>query len=76
MPDVDPESLTGVGVVADVVANPPRTRFLAAAGDRGCTTLDGLGMLVNQALIAVRLWTGQDVSGSVMRAVLEDLFDA
>ena len=31
-------------------------------------------MLVNQALIAVRLWTGQDVSGAVMRSVLEDLF--
>ncbi len=63
-------------VVADVVANPPRTRFLAAAEERGCTTLDGLGMLVNQALIAVRLWTGQDVSGPVMRGVLEELFRA
>jgi shikimate dehydrogenase len=76
MPDVDPNSMAGVGVVADVVANPPRTRFLAAAAGQGCTTLDGLGMLVNQALIAVRLWTGQDVSGAVMRSVLEDLFRA
>jgi shikimate dehydrogenase len=76
MPDVDPDSMAGVGVVADVVANPPRTRFLAAAAGQGCTTLDGLGMLVNQALIAVRLWTGQDVSGAVMRSVLEDLFRA
>jgi shikimate 5-dehydrogenase len=33
-------------------------------------------MLVNQALIAVRLWTGQEVSGDVMRGVLEDLFGA
>ena len=57
-PDVDLETLVPGMVVADVVANPPRTRFLAAAEERGCTTLDGLGMLVNQALIAVRLWTG------------------
>jgi len=75
-PDIDPNSLQAGTVVADVVANPPHTRFLAAAEDQGCITLDGLGMLVNQALIGVRLWTGEDVSGDVMRAVLEDLFGA
>jgi shikimate dehydrogenase len=75
-PDIDLESLTPGMVVADVVANPPRTRLLIGAAERGCTTLDGLGMLVNQALIAVRLWTGQDVSGPVMRAVLEELLTA
>ncbi len=75
-PDVDPNSLQAGTVVADVVANPPRTRFLAAAEAQGCITLDGLGMLVNQALIGVRLWTGEDVSGDVMRAVLEELFGA
>jgi shikimate dehydrogenase len=75
-PDIDMTSLTPDMVVADVVANPPRTLFLQAAGERGCTTLDGLGMLVNQALVAVRLWTGRDASGAVMRAVLEDLFGA
>ena len=76
MPDIDMSTVDSSTVVADVVANPPRTLFLAAAAERGRPTLDGLGMLVNQALIAVRLWTGQDVSGAVMRAVLEDLFDA
>jgi shikimate dehydrogenase len=75
-PDLDPSSFRAGMVVADVVVNPPRTRFLVTAEERGCTTLDGLGMLVNQALIAVRLWTGQDVSGDVMRGVLEDLFGA
>ena len=73
-PDIDPDSLEPGMVVADVVANPPRTRLLAAAQDRGCTPLDGLGMLVNQALINARLWTGRDLSGAVMRGVLEDLF--
>ena len=76
MPDVDVTSLGPGMVVADVVANPPRTRFLAAAAAQGCETLDGLGMLVNQALTNARLWTGRDLSGSVMRSVLEDLFDA
>jgi shikimate dehydrogenase len=75
-PDIDVSSLAPGMVVADVVANPPRTRFLTTAAEQGCTTLDGLGMLVNQALIGVRLWTGQDVSGDVMQTVLEDLFGA
>ena len=76
MPDIDVTSLVPGMVVADVVANPPRTRLLAAASDRGCATLDGLGMLVNQALTNARLWTGRDLSGPVMRAVLEELFGA
>lgn len=74
-PDVDVSSLTPDMVVADVVVNPPETNFLKAAAAQGCTTLDGLGMLVNQALINARLWTGQDLSGPVMRAVLEEIFE-
>lgn len=74
MPDIDVTSLGAGMVVADVVANPPRTRLLTAAAEQGCTTLDGLGMLVNQALTNARLWTGRDLSGPVMRTVLEDLF--
>ena len=76
MPDIDITSLSAGMVVADVVANPPRTRFLAAAQAQGCTTLDGLGMLVNQALTNARLWTGAELDGAVMRGVLEELFGA
>lgn len=74
-PDIDITSLTPDMVVADVVVNPPDTNFLQAAAAQGCTTLDGLGMLVNQALINARLWTGQELSGPVMRAVLEEIFE-
>lgn len=74
MPDVDMDTLDPGTVVADVVVNPPETLFLKAAAARGCTTLDGLGMLVNQALINARLWTGQELSGAVMRAELEEIF--
>ncbi len=74
-PDVDVSSLTPDMVVADVVVNPPDTNFLKAAAAQGCTTLDGLGMLVNQALINARLWTGQDLSGPVMRGLLEEIFE-
>jgi shikimate dehydrogenase len=67
-------------VVADVIPNPPRTRFLAAAEAAGCRTLDGLGMLVGQGVLGVGYWTGHDqadaaagMAGSMRRA-LEEVF--
>lgn len=36
-----------------------RAGLIREAAARGCTTLDGFCMLVNQELISVRLWTGQ-----------------
>jgi shikimate dehydrogenase len=58
-------------VVADVVFSPPQTRLLRDAAARGCRTIDGLGMLVNQGVIGVRYWTGIDPEPSVMRHALE-----
>ncbi|MYC81180.1 MAG: shikimate dehydrogenase [Acidobacteria bacterium] len=68
------DTLTPGMVVADVIANPPQTRLLQDAAARGCTTLDGLGMLVNQGVISFRYWTGQDPDSPVMRAALEEVF--
>jgi shikimate dehydrogenase len=59
-------------VVADVVFNPPATWLIREAGARGCTTLDGLGMLVNQAVIGFKIWTGVDPDAEVMREALEE----
>lgn len=70
-PDIDPGSLHAGMVVADVVANPPDTPFLQRAAAQGATTLQGLGMLVNQALTNARLWTGRDLDADVMRRALE-----
>lgn len=67
MPPVEAATLGNARVVADVIPNPPTTAFLQAARDAGCTTLDGLGMLVNQGAVAVRLWTGVDPDPDVMR---------
>lgn len=68
------ETLTERMYVADVIPNPPRTQLVREAENRGCTVIDGLGMLVNQGVIGIRYWTGVDVDASVMRAKLEDLF--
>jgi shikimate dehydrogenase len=61
-------------VVCDVIPNPPRTRLVRDAEARGCTVLDGLGMLVNQGVIGILLWTGRDPDPAVMRAALLDVF--
>jgi shikimate dehydrogenase len=58
-------------VVADVIGNPPRTRLIREAEARGCRALDGLGMLVNQGIVAVRYWTGIEPDAGVMRRALE-----
>lgn len=68
------DSLRSGVVVADVIPNPPTTNLLREAKSRGCITLDGLGMLVNQGVIGIKYWTGIDAEASVMRKALEDIF--
>ena len=62
-------------VVADVVVNPPQTRLIREAATRGCATLDGLGMFVNQAVIAFQVWTGVEPDPSVMREAVEEYLE-
>ena len=72
---VDVKSMRESLVVADVVFNPAQTRFLRDATDRGCTPLDGLGMLVNQGVIGFRIWTGVEPDAQVMREALEEYLE-
>ena len=72
---VDVNSLRKELVVADVIFNPPRTRLIRDAEQRGCRTLDGLGMLVNQAVIGFKIWTGVDPDAAVMRDALEEFLN-
>lgn len=69
--DLDPDSLQSTMVVADVIFNPARTRLLRDAESRGCRTLDGLGMLVNQGVIGIHYWTGLDPDPAVMKSALQ-----
>jgi shikimate dehydrogenase len=72
--DIDVDSLRPHMTVADVIPNPPSTPLLRDAAARGCTVLDGMGMLVNQGVISVRHWTGIDADPAVMRRSLEEIF--
>jgi shikimate dehydrogenase len=68
--DVDMNTLRPELVVADGIHNPPLTHLLRAAQSRGCRTVDGLGMLVNQGVIGVEYWTGLTPDAEVMRKSL------
>jgi shikimate dehydrogenase len=74
VPNVDLSTIRPGMVVCDVIPNPPRTRFLALAAERGATTLDGLGMLVYQGAIAFTMWTGRDAPTDVMHRALREVF--
>ncbi len=74
--DLDLDSLAPSMVAADLIPNPPSTLFLRGAAERGCRTLDGLGMLVNQGVIAIKYWTGVDVDPGMMRAELSRVLGA
>jgi shikimate dehydrogenase len=68
---IDPTLLRAGQVVADLVYHPRRTPLLAAASERGCRTVDGLGMLVHQGARQFALWTGVEPPREVMRTAAE-----
>lgn len=57
-------------VVCDLVYNPVRTKFLKKAAQCGAVVVDGLGMLLNQGVLAFELWTGITPPIKVMREAL------
>lgn len=73
-PDIDYESIVRGMSVCDVIPNPPRTPFLTEAEKRGAHTIDGLGMLVYQAAIAFRMWTGVEAPVDEMKKAIRGEF--
>lgn len=74
-PPVVFDSLRAGLIVADATADPPKTRLLREAAERGCTTLDGLSMFVEQVAAALRLWTGVEPDRSAMRDAVEEFWE-
>jgi len=67
----DPGLLRPDHIVVDLVYHPLRTAWLRAAGDLGATTIDGLGMLVHQAVLQQERWLGHRPDPVAMRAAAE-----
>ena len=55
---IDLAGLPATAVVTDIVYIPLETPLLAAARARGLRTVDGLGMLLHQAVPGFEAWFG------------------
>lgn len=68
---LDVAFLTSRSVVVDLVYHPIETALLRRASQRGCATVDGLGMLIHQAALQQEIWTGHfpDVAAMTAAAV-------
>ncbi|MDF3415004.1 shikimate dehydrogenase [Sulfitobacter sp. M57] len=53
------DGLNSTTVVTDLVYAPLKTNLLATAEQAGCVTVDGLGMLLHQAVPAFERWFGK-----------------
>lgn len=66
------DGLTPDKVVTDLVYTPLKTPLLQTAEAAGCTVVDGLGMLIHQAVPAFERWFGHrpEVDDSTRKAIL------
>ena len=67
------DGLQKQAVVTDIVYSPLKTRLLQVAEEVGCHTVDGLGMLIYQAVPGFERWFGQrpEVDEDVRKVILE-----
>lgn len=70
VPNIDYNTLKSTTVVCDIIPNPLHTRFIAKAQACGCKTLDGFSMLINQAAVSFKLWTGIDAPVEIMKMAM------
>lgn len=72
---IDFSSFHASTVVSDIVYVPLRTAFLAAAELHGLRTVDGLGMLLNQAVPGFEKWFGvrPEVSADLYCRIADDI---
>jgi shikimate dehydrogenase len=68
---IDSRLISQGACVLDAVYNPLATQFLRQAADRGATTVDGLWMLVHQAVLQQAEWFGAVADADSMRASAE-----
>lgn len=69
--DLDLALLPADAIVGDLIYTPPETPFLAAARARGNLTVNGLGLLLNQARPAFNAWFGTmpEITPELLRAI-------
>lgn len=60
-PDLKYDLLTGKHILFDLVYNPEMTVFLRKGQERGCTTLNGMKMLISQAERSWEIWNDENL---------------
>ena len=70
--EIDLSRLNKATLAADLIYTPLETPFLADARARGCLTVNGLGLLLNQARLAFKAWFGvmPDVTPELIKAIV------
>lgn len=58
----------------DMIYNPEETRFLKECKKRGAKTLNGLGMLIYQGIIAYELFTGESLDDNMGAKIRKEVF--
>jgi shikimate dehydrogenase len=68
------EALRKDAIVYDLIYNPSESRFLRECRSRGIRCSGGFGMLLHQAALSFKIWTGQGFPmGPIMRYIQENL---
>ena len=60
--------------VTDMIYNPEETLFLREAKKRGAITINGLGMLIYQGIIAYELFTGTKLADDMYDKIKKEIF--
>ena len=69
---IDLETLRSNLVVVDLTYNHPQTWLVHEARERGCRTINGLEILVEQTSLALRMWSDIDANRTAMFEAAEE----
>ncbi|MEG1720178.1 MAG: shikimate dehydrogenase [Pseudoflavonifractor sp.] len=67
------EALPQTAAVCDLIYAPDETEFLAAARERGHRTMNGLGLLLHQAILSLEYFTQTKLDAAEMVALLKEV---
>jgi shikimate dehydrogenase len=67
--EINLEFLPKEAIVADIVYRPLMTELLKAAQKRGNNIVDGLGMLLYQAVVGFNMWFSEELGSKGIRGV-------
>ncbi len=77
-PDAEPPLAADAFIAGMLVVDATvdlNTRLLTAARQRGCATLDGVEILIEEAAINFKLWTGIEADHTVLREAVEEYLE-